>query len=102
MGAASIKATSSTAGWAAIDRSGAPMRAAAAVIVALGLLIATLAPANALPPSASVFGSNDAILKWINGYRHRPDPDRLPSVVRALSAMQAFKVAESSGPYVGS
>jgi hypothetical protein len=25
----------------------------------------------------------------------------LPAVVRALSAMQAFKSAESSGPYVG-
>ena len=31
----------------------------------------------------------------------RPDPDRLPSVVRTLSAMQGFKAAESSGAYIG-
>ncbi len=99
-----VVASSTAAGratWAAISRAGANMRAAGAAIVALGFLIAALAPANAVPPPASAFNSNDAILKWINEYRHRPDPDRLPSVVRALSAMQAFKAAESSGPYVG-
>ena len=31
----------------------------------------------------------------------KPDPEALPAVVRALSAMQAFKDAESSGPYIG-
>jgi hypothetical protein len=99
--AASITAPSCARRSAAFNRAGAHLRAAAAVIIALGFLIAALAPARAVPPSASAFGSNDAILKWINGYRHHPDPDQLPSVVRALSAMQAFKVAESSGPYVG-
>ena len=73
----------------------------AAVIVGLGLLVAPLSPAKAVTPPASTFNSNEAILKWINGYRHSPDPERLPGVVRALSAMQAFKAAESSGPYVG-
>ncbi|MGN6748456.1 MAG: hypothetical protein ACTHJS_07665 [Xanthobacteraceae bacterium] len=98
--AASITAPSCARRSAAFNRASAHLRAAA-VIIALGFLIAALAPARAVPPSASAFGSNDAILKWINGYRHHPDPDQLPSVVRALSAMQAFKVAESSGPYVG-
>jgi hypothetical protein len=82
-------------------RTGAPLRLAALIVVGLGLLVAPLSPAQAVTPSSSSFNSNDAILKWINGYRHRPDPDQLPSVVRALSAMQAFKAAESSGPYVG-
>ncbi len=77
------------------------LRTAAVCVVGLGLLVAPLAPAHAVPPPASSFNSNDAILKWINGYRHRPDPEQLPSVVRALSAMQAFKAAESSGPYIG-
>src|SRR4029077_2112585 len=58
-------------------------------------------PALAVPPSAAAFNSNDTILKWINGYRHPPHPGRLPTVARARSAMQAFKAAESSGPYVG-
>jgi hypothetical protein len=45
--------------------------------------------------------STDAILKWINTYRHKPDPQSLPAVVHTLSRMQAFKDAESSGPYIG-
>jgi hypothetical protein len=85
----------------AAHRIVAHLRFAAVVVLGLGLLVAPLSPAKAVPPSASSFNSNDVILKWINGYRHRPDPDRLPSVVRALSAMQAFKAAESSGAYIG-
>jgi len=71
------------------------------LVIGLSLLVAPLTPARAVQPPASGFNSNEAILKWINGYRHHPDPDRLPAVVHALSAMQAFKAAESSGPYVG-
>ena len=85
---------------AAVNRAGAHLRGAAA-IVALGFLLVPLAPAKAVPPPASGFNSNEAILKWINEYRHRPEPEQLPNVVRALSGMQAFKSAESSGPYVG-
>jgi hypothetical protein len=82
------------------DRRGA-LAAVVAFVIGLSLLVAPLTPAKAVQPPASGFNSNEAILKWINGYRHRPDPDRLPAVVHALSAMQAFKAAESSGPYVG-
>src|SRR5262249_60071332 len=82
-------------------RVGAHLRCLAAVFVALALIVVLKSPAIAVPPPASGFNTNDAILRWINEYRRRPDPDRLPAVVRALSAMQAFKVAESSGPYVG-
>jgi hypothetical protein len=89
----------------AASRISARLRRAAVVVVGLalgiGLLVAPVSPAKAVPPSGSVFTSNDSILKWINGYRHRPDPEQLPSVVRALSAMQAFKAAESSGAYIG-
>lgn len=52
------------------------------------------------PPNAAV-NSTDSILKWINSYRSRPDPESLPAVVRALSAMQAFKDAETCGAYIG-
>ncbi len=83
-------------------RFGAHLRLAAGLMVGFGLLIAPPpAPAKAATPPASSFSSNDVILKWINGYRHRPDPEQLPAVVHALSAMQAFKAAESSGAYVG-
>jgi len=85
----------------AASRIWARLRRTAVVVVGLGLVVAPVSSAKAVPPSASAFTTNDAILKWINGYRHRPDPEQLPSVVRALSAMQAFKAAESSGAYIG-
>ena len=75
--------------------------------IAAGLVILlTLGAAVAVPPAAAQrlappLTSTDAILKWINSYRHKPDPESLPAVVHTLSAMQAFKDAESSGPYIG-
>jgi hypothetical protein len=76
-------------------------RCAAAIVVALGLVVMPMAPAMAVQPPAQALNSTNAILGWINIYRHRPDPDKLPEVVHTLSGMQAFKDAESSGPYVG-
>src|SRR5262249_13233465 len=84
----------------AANRIGAHLRLAA-VIIPLGFFLVPLGRAKGLPPSVSAVTANEAIPNWINGYRHRPDPDQLPSVVRALSAMQAFKAAESSGAYIG-
>src|SRR5271156_5755728 len=76
-------------------------RAAVAVLAAIAFLVMPIARAAALPPPNAALNSTDAILKWINDYRHKPDPEGLPSVVRALSAMQAFKDAETSGAYIG-
>ncbi len=76
-------------------------RIAAGLVVVFTLAAAAAAPAAATPRSGPAFSSNDAILKWINAYRHKPDPEALPAVVHALSAMQAFKDAENSGPYIG-
>ncbi|HXW42676.1 MAG TPA: hypothetical protein VEK75_15820 [Xanthobacteraceae bacterium] len=76
-------------------------RIVAGLVVVLALAAAAAAPAAATPRSGPAFSSNDAILKWINAYRHKPDPAALPAVVHALSAMQAFKDAETSGPYIG-
>jgi len=73
-------------------------RVTAALFVILALLAS---PAAAAPRLSPTLNSTDAILKWINAYRHKPDPDGLPAVVRTLSTMQAFKDAASSGPYIG-
>jgi hypothetical protein len=74
----------------------------AAVFVLFALTIALIAPAAAAaPPAGTMPLSTDMILKWINGYRHRPDPERLPMVVKALSGLQAFKDPETSGAYIG-
>jgi hypothetical protein len=77
------------------------LRRAAGLLAVFGLTIALIAPAAAAAPPGAGLGSTDGILKWINGYRHRPDPDGLPPLVHALSAMQAFKDPESSGAYLG-
>jgi len=74
---------------------------AAGLVAALAVIVALIAPAAAAPPPGRALNSTDAILKWVNEYRHKPEPEQLPTVVRALSAMQAFKDAESSGAYIG-
>jgi hypothetical protein len=77
------------------------LRSTAGALTAFFLIILLAAPAAAaVQPSAS-FNSTDAMLKWINGYRRKPDPRRLPVVVRALGEMQAFKDTETSGAYIG-
>jgi hypothetical protein len=70
-------------------------RAAAGLFAALTLATVLAAPAAAVP------NATDAMLKWINAYRGKPEPDGLPVLVRALSDMQAFKDAETSGAYIG-
>jgi hypothetical protein len=68
-----------------------------------GLMLATMqtTAATAAPPPNAAFNSTDTMLRWINAYRGKPDPGGLPAVVRALSELQAFKDAETSGPYIG-
>ena len=75
--------------------------AAAAAFAILALTVVLAAPAGATPRPVPTLTSTDAMLKWINAYRGRPEPDGLPVLVRALSDLQAFKDAESSGAYVG-
>jgi hypothetical protein len=77
------------------------LRFAAALAAMLAFAAASSDAVSAAPPPATPFASNESLLKWINAYRHKPQPDALPAVVHALSGMQAFKDAESSGPYVG-
>ena len=73
-----------------------------AVFAFLTFSIGVIAPAAATAPTAAAIPlSTDMILKWINDYRHRPDPERLPMVVKALSGLQAFKDSETCGAYIG-
>ncbi len=78
------------------------LRRFAVALYALSGLVLLLPPAAAAAqPPAAPLASSDGMLKWINAYRNRPDPNGLPGVVRALSGLQAFKDPESSGAYVG-
>ena len=63
--------------------------------------LALITPATAARPPSASLNSTEGVLRWINAYRDKPDPDGLPAVVRTLGALQAFKDAETSGAYVG-
>ena len=76
-------------------------RAGAAAFAVLTLAVTLAAPATATPRPVPPLSSTDGMLKWINAYRGKPEPDGLPVLVRALSELQAFKDAESSGAYLG-
>ncbi len=45
--------------------------------------------------------TNQAILKWINDYREKPEPKKLPDVVKAMSKLGLFKDLDQGGVYVG-
>jgi hypothetical protein len=74
---------------------------AVAAFAVAAWLVTLAAPAAAARLPDTTLTSTDTLLKWINDYRHKPDPDALPAAVRSLSGMQAFKDSESSGAYIG-
>ena len=76
-------------------------RAVTGLFAVLAVALALVAPAAAARPPSAALNSTEGILRWINAYRDNPDPDGLPTVVRTLGALQAFKDAETSGAYVG-
>jgi hypothetical protein len=47
------------------------------------------------------FTSAEQILRWINGYRAKPDPAKMPIAVRAASELGVFREMDSAGIYVG-
>jgi hypothetical protein len=71
----------------------------AAVIMFLFLLSAPQAQAGPVKPID--FSTSDLVLAWINGYRHKPEPEHLPVAIQALSKYGAFRDPESCGVYVG-
>jgi hypothetical protein len=88
-----------------------------AVAAACALLLAVAAaslPVEAAAPRAAPaakaaskgpppiqFQSPEAIARWINAYRQRPEPQRLPEAVKAMVQFGIFKDNESSGMHLG-
>jgi hypothetical protein len=60
-----------------------------------------LAPAKAAPQQPTDFASTDAVLRWVNAYRAKPDPKSVPAAMRALSRFGALEDPERCGVYVG-
>jgi hypothetical protein len=75
------------------------MSLAIALVGVLGIA-SDVAGAKAKPRPAD-FTSPEAIQKWINGYRARPEPKRLPAAVKAMSTLGVFREVDSAGLYFG-
>lgn len=75
------------------------------ILLATLLLIGSEAAAVAKPApkakQAAAFSSPDLVLQWINTYRERPDPARLPYAVQAMSKLGLFREQETAGIYIG-
>jgi hypothetical protein len=71
-----------------------------AAFVVLALL-GTAATAAAPKPKPPLFASSQDILRWINGYRSKPEPDKLPIAVQTMSRLALFKELDAAGVYVG-
>lgn len=74
------------------------MRRSAIAFILLFLLGSVSAAA---PAPKGLFKSQQDVLKWISGYKARPEPKRLPEAVRAMSALGVFRDLEQAGIYVG-
>ena len=85
------------------------MRSAVVWVSALAVAgLAFAAVAEAAPPKRQpqaerqqAFTRPEDLLRWINGYRTDPRPDRVPDLVKAASAMGIFRDMETAGVYVG-
>lgn len=53
------------------------------------------------PRDPGPFGSSEAILKWINGYRQEPEPSKLPIAIKSMSRLGLFHDHKKAGVYIG-
>ena len=82
------------------------MRAVTALIIsllALGAPATAAAPSNkaAVAAKKNEFASSESILRWINGYRAKPEPAKVPQAARAMSELNLFRDLDTAGVYVG-
>ncbi|MGD9923011.1 MAG: hypothetical protein AB7V13_16455 [Pseudorhodoplanes sp.] len=80
------------------------MRSRFAAFVLMCTFLIGLEPgarALAAPQRPAGFLSSDAVLTFINGYRHKPEPYRLPLAVQATSRYGGLRDPESAGVFVG-
>ncbi len=71
------------------------------LLVFLALFLA-LRPVLAAPPlGPAPSGAPEVVLKWMKGYRAKPNPMAVPAMIQALSAQGTIKDPDSSGVFVG-
>jgi hypothetical protein len=76
------------------------MRSTMAVMLAL-LVLAVPATSAAPGKKKPEFASTEHILRWINNYRLKPEPAKLPAAVKAMSELGVFREMDTAGIYVG-
>jgi hypothetical protein len=70
--------------------------------IALATLLMLTALSHPVAAAAKTeFISRAAVMEWIDTYRAKPDPSRVPAAVRALSQAGALRDAEAAGYFVG-
>jgi len=74
-------------------------RLACLVPIVLGLMSGPVAATA--PVRLSDFSSRDDVLRWIDGYRLRPDPGAARMAMKVLSDRGALRDAEAAGVYAG-
>jgi hypothetical protein len=72
----------------------------ASVASGIAILVALLAPIAA-SASQNEFLSRAAVIEWIDNYRNKPEPSRVPDAVHALSTSGGLREPETAGFYVG-
>jgi hypothetical protein len=77
------------------------MRSTIAALLALVLMALPTATAAPAKKKKVEFSSTENILRWINGYRLRPEPGKLPTAVKAMSELGVFRDMDQAGIYVG-
>jgi hypothetical protein len=73
----------------------------AAAIASVAAMAQGAAQTGKRPPAKQEFTRPDDMLRWMNGYRTRPQPQKVPALVKAASAMGVFRDMEAAGVYVG-
>jgi hypothetical protein len=70
-----------------------------ALIVLANLILP--ATAGAAPGRLGELSSRDDVLKWVDGYRKRPDPTAVPMAMKVLSQRGILQDPDTAGVYVG-
>lgn len=70
------------------------------LLLAIALPVAAAEkPAKSKPPRP--FTKSEELLEWMNGYRLKPEPKRLPEAVRAMVKSSVTKDMDQAGIYIG-
>ncbi len=80
------------------------MRTIAAVLVALLFVSASAAgaaPGKKRTEKHAELGTSEDLLRWISGYRTRPEPGKMPDAIKAASRLGLFRDMDTAGIYVG-